>query len=152
LACACDYRIMAKGPYKIGLNETLLGITAPFWLRDLYINTIGYREAEKALQLGKMYTSDEALTINLVDELAEPANLMSQAEKQMQAWLKIPSVARELTKSSMRRDRLSKLLVHKEADIEALVEISSKDFVQKSLKTYLESLKKSKKSTRQNQT
>ena len=31
LAMSCDYRIMSKGPYKIGLNETLLGITAPFW-------------------------------------------------------------------------------------------------------------------------
>jgi len=24
MALSCDYRIMAKGPYKIGLNETLL--------------------------------------------------------------------------------------------------------------------------------
>lgn len=24
MAMSCDYRIMAKGPYKIGLNETLL--------------------------------------------------------------------------------------------------------------------------------
>ena len=24
MAMSCDYRIMARGPYKIGLNETLL--------------------------------------------------------------------------------------------------------------------------------
>lgn len=24
MAISCDYRIMASGPYKIGLNETLL--------------------------------------------------------------------------------------------------------------------------------
>ena len=24
LAMSCDYRIMSRGPYKIGLNETLL--------------------------------------------------------------------------------------------------------------------------------
>jgi Delta3-Delta2-enoyl-CoA isomerase len=145
MACSCDYRIMSKGPFKIGLNETLLGITAPFWFRETFINTIGYRESEKALQLGKLYTSDEALAINLVDELVEPANLMAQAEKHMQSWLKIPSVARELTKSSMRRDTLSKLLAQKEADIENFVEFISKEFIQKSLKVYLESLKKPKK-------
>ena len=28
----CDYRVLADNPkYNIGLNETLLGIVAPFW-------------------------------------------------------------------------------------------------------------------------
>lgn len=32
MALSCDYRIMADNPkYKIGLNETRLGIVAPFW-------------------------------------------------------------------------------------------------------------------------
>lgn len=32
IALTCDYRIMADNPkYTIGLNETLLGIVAPFW-------------------------------------------------------------------------------------------------------------------------
>lgn len=32
MALSCDYRIMAENPkYSIGLNETQLGIIAPFW-------------------------------------------------------------------------------------------------------------------------
>lgn len=32
MAMTCDYRIMADNPrYTIGLNETQLGIVAPFW-------------------------------------------------------------------------------------------------------------------------
>lgn len=32
IALTCDYRVMADNPkYCIGLNETLLGIVAPFW-------------------------------------------------------------------------------------------------------------------------
>lgn len=32
MALSCDYRIMADNPkYQIGLNETRLGIVAPFW-------------------------------------------------------------------------------------------------------------------------
>lgn len=32
LALSCDYRILADNPkYTIGLNETQLGIVAPFW-------------------------------------------------------------------------------------------------------------------------
>ena len=55
------------------------------------INVIGNRESEKALQLGKMYKSDEALAINLVDEIVEPAELMQVAEQRMQEWCRIPS-------------------------------------------------------------
>lgn len=32
MSLTCDYRVMADNPkYAIGLNETLLGIVAPFW-------------------------------------------------------------------------------------------------------------------------
>lgn len=54
-------------------------------------------------------------------------------------------VARELTKSSMRRDMLSKLIAQRESDIETFIDFATKDFIQKSLKSYLESLQKPKK-------
>lgn len=144
VAMTCDYRIMAKGPYQIGLNETLLGIKAPFWFRDTMINTIGYRETEKALQLGKMYSNEEALKINLIDEVVEPKDVLAKAEEQMGVWLRIPTIARELTKSSMRRDTLSKLLSQRDADVDQFVEFSSKEYVQRSLEGYLEQLKNRK--------
>lgn len=44
VSLSCDYRIMADNPgYKIGLNETQLGIVAPFWCvseRDGSIRTL----------------------------------------------------------------------------------------------------------------
>ena len=55
------------------------------------LNTIGQRECEKALKLGKMYSPKEALEIKLVDELTEPANLMEKAKQQMEVRCKIPS-------------------------------------------------------------
>lgn len=55
------------------------------------INTIGNRESEKALQLGLMYSPEEALKISLVDELVAQKDLITKAEQQMQHWLKIPS-------------------------------------------------------------
>ena len=67
------------------------GIKAPFWFRDTMINTIGFRESEKALQLGKMYSPEEALSIGLVDEIVEPINVLTKAEEEMQKWCKIPS-------------------------------------------------------------
>jgi len=43
-----------------------------------------------ALQLGKLYSAEEALKINLVDELAEPKDVLLRAQEQMAIWSKIP--------------------------------------------------------------
>ena len=54
-------------------------------------------------------------------------------------------MARELTKSSMRREALTNLIAQKESDIQEFCDFSSREYVQKSLKMYLEALKKPKK-------
>jgi len=53
--------------------------------------TIGYRESEKALQIGLLFSPEEALKTNLIDEICAPNELLSKAEIQIQKWLKIPS-------------------------------------------------------------
>ena len=74
LALCCDYRIMASAEEKvkpsIGLNETKLGIVAPPWLAQQFVDTVGQRHAELGLSLGLLYSPSEALPIGLVDELA----------------------------------------------------------------------------------
>ena len=55
------------------------------------LNTIGHRECEKALQIGKIYTPEQALSVNLVDELVEGDKLMSKSIEQAKVWSKIPS-------------------------------------------------------------
>lgn len=54
--------------YTIGLNETRLGIIAPIFLRASLRNTISQREAEQALTLGTLYSTDEAFKVQLVIE------------------------------------------------------------------------------------
>jgi 3,2-trans-enoyl-CoA isomerase len=91
LSMSCDYRIMVKGNYRIGLNETLLGIVAPPWFIDLYVDTIGKRKAELYLQLGTMLTTDQALQVGLVDELADSIDdLMKRSQQEMNKWIKGP--------------------------------------------------------------
>jgi|LakMenEpi03Aug12_release.lakeMendotaPanAssembly.Ray.scaffolds.fasta_scaffold4053721_1 3,2-trans-enoyl-CoA isomerase len=55
------------------------------------INTIGERQCEKALQIGKIYKPKEALKIHLVDELANSEDLLKAAEDQMKKWISISS-------------------------------------------------------------
>ena len=69
LSLCCDYRVMQGPKFTIGLNETLLGIVAPFWFKDTMLNTVGQRQTELALQLGTLFTADQALSIGLVDKV-----------------------------------------------------------------------------------
>ena len=63
---------------------------APFWFSDTLTNTIGHREAEKALMLGKMYTPQQALSVGLIDAVVPQDQVVSAVEEEMKVWLKIP--------------------------------------------------------------
>ena len=47
----------------IGLNETKLGLVAPFFFTDMMISAIGTRQAELALGLGSLFTAEDALRL-----------------------------------------------------------------------------------------
>src|SRR6187431_2531866 len=54
LALCCDYRIMAEGPYRIGLNETQVGLVAPEGIQALLARMVGAHRAERLLVAGEM--------------------------------------------------------------------------------------------------
>ncbi|XP_060757087.1 enoyl-CoA delta isomerase 1, mitochondrial-like isoform X2 [Neoarius graeffei] len=145
LSLSCDYRIMAADPhYRIGLNETQLGIVAPFWFKDTMVNTVGHRTTELSLQFGLMYSPSDALKIGLVDQLVPEENLISTATETMTKWFAVPDHAREISKSMMRKPTLDRLLASREADTKNFVNFISKDSIQKSLGLYLTMLKQRK--------
>ncbi|XP_036798028.1 enoyl-CoA delta isomerase 1, mitochondrial isoform X3 [Oncorhynchus mykiss] len=145
MSIGCDYRIMADNPrYSIGLNETQLGIVAPFWFKDTLVNTVGNRAAELSLELGLLYSAPDALKIGLVDQLVPEDQVLSTAQDTMSKWLAVPDHARQITKSMMRKQTIDKLLSNREADITNFVSFITKDSIQRSLRMYLEMLKSRK--------
>ncbi|XP_029804691.1 enoyl-CoA delta isomerase 1, mitochondrial [Suricata suricatta] len=145
LSLSCDYRILADNPkYSMGLNETRLGIVAPFWFKDTLVNTIGQRSAERALQLGLLFPPAEALRLGMVDQVVPEDQVQSTALSAMTQWLAIPDHARQLTKTMMRKPTADRLVKQRDADIQNFVSFISRDSIQKSLHTYIEKLKEKK--------
>ncbi|PNJ17013.1 ECI1 isoform 1 [Pongo abelii] len=145
MALTCDYRILADNPrYCIGLNETQLGIVAPFWFKDTLENAIGHREAERALQLGLLFPPAEALQVGIVDQVVPEEQVQSTALSTIAQWMAIPDHARQLTKAMMRKATASRLITQRDADVQNFVSFISKDSIQKSLQMYLERLKEKK--------
>uniref|UniRef100_G1MHM9 Enoyl-CoA delta isomerase 1, mitochondrial n=3 Tax=Ailuropoda melanoleuca TaxID=9646 RepID=G1MHM9_AILME len=145
LSLSCDYRVLANNPkYAIGLNETLLGIIAPFWFKDMLVNTIGHRAAERALQLGLLFPPADALQVGIVDQVVPEDQVQSTSRSVMAQWLAIPDHARQLTKNLVRKPTADRLLQQRDADIQNFVRFISRDSIQKSLHVYLEKLKEKK--------
>uniref|UniRef100_A0A182Q126 Enoyl-CoA delta isomerase 1, mitochondrial n=1 Tax=Anopheles farauti TaxID=69004 RepID=A0A182Q126_9DIPT len=142
LSLCCEYRVMCPN-YTIGLNETQLGIVAPTWFQASLRNTISRRESELALTLGKMYTTDEALKVGLVDEVAEnKEKALEQATNFLNRFRKISPLARAMTKQALRSKDIVELEDNRSQDIDLFVYAVNQPSVQKGLEVYLESLKK----------
>ncbi|XP_037013140.2 enoyl-CoA delta isomerase 1, mitochondrial [Artibeus jamaicensis] len=145
IALTSDYRVLADNPrYTIGLNETLLGIVAPFWFKDTLVNTIGHRASERALQLGILFPPEEALQVGMVDKVVPEDQVQSTALSVMAQWLSIPDHARQLTKNMMRKPTADRLVKQRDSDIQSFVSFISRDSIQKSLHAYLGKLKQKK--------
>ncbi|HAN30517.1 MAG TPA: enoyl-CoA hydratase/isomerase family protein, partial [Myxococcales bacterium] len=123
LAIACDYRVMANGPYKIGLNEVAVGLAVPGWLTEVYVDLIGRRHAERALQLGEMMSPQRAHAIGLVDEVVPLALAMDKACAELSLRLKSPPLARGLTKTALRAAVAERLNQRQQAELEPLLDV-----------------------------
>ena len=53
------------------------------------INTIGHRRSEQAIQLGKLFTPQEALNVGLVDEVVPKEEVLKVSEEALQRLVKI---------------------------------------------------------------
>lgn len=65
----CDYRVMSGGEYRIGLNETRVGLIIPLVLQNAMARLVGPRIAEQMLVAGTMIDSQQAFKVGFVDAL-----------------------------------------------------------------------------------
>jgi len=139
LACSCDYRVMDNNEkLPMGLNETLLGIVAPWWTVKMFVATVGQREAEKSLALGKLYSPSEALGVGLIDEAVESSQVRAAAEAELKKWMKIDAGARFATKKLLRDPLVEELLnFDRENDIDMFIGVITKPHTQKVMGAYL---------------
>jgi len=104
LAMFCDYRIVANGPYRLGLNEVQVGLVVPPVIHKGLVRLIGQYPAERHLIAGEMITADQALAVGLVDEMADAEAVVSNAVDWIQKHLAMPAHALSGTRSLCRAD------------------------------------------------
>ncbi|THD08579.1 enoyl-CoA hydratase/isomerase family protein [Metallibacterium scheffleri] len=107
IALFCDYRVMAAGPFRIGLNEVQVGLTVPTVIRDALARLLGPYRAERLLVSGTMLEAEAALRIGMVDELTEVDQVPQRALLWLQALLALPRQAMLETRAVARADLIA---------------------------------------------
>ncbi|GGC15288.1 enoyl-CoA hydratase/isomerase family protein [Pseudoduganella buxea] len=115
LAVFCDYRVMARGAWHIGLNEVRVGVALPACFQYAIRRVVGALHAERMLVFGRMLDPGQALAMGLVDELAEPGQVVETASGRLRELLALPRRGLAETRAIARRD-----LADQFADVDAL--------------------------------
>jgi len=72
LLLACDVRLGARGPHRMGLNEVAIGIAPPGFAIELARSRLHPAWLSRTATLGEMYEPDEALAAGLLDRVVAP--------------------------------------------------------------------------------
>ena len=115
LSLFCDYRVLAQGPFKMGLNEVQVGLSVPAFIQAALCRVVGAHRAERLVVSGTMLTSEEALGAGMVDVLCAPEDVCARAHAWCAQLLALPHEAMSETRRLARAD-LHALLDAAEAD------------------------------------
>jgi enoyl-CoA hydratase/carnithine racemase len=141
LALFCDWRVMADGPFSIGLNEVQVGIPMPSVVAGVAARVVGARRAELVCATGRLWSPQEAREMGLVDRLVAPPRVVDSAIQWCESMVGLPQRAMALTRSVVRRDVVELLDRHRESDQEVLLEEWFREDSQGPLRQLMERLK-----------
>jgi enoyl-CoA hydratase len=102
LALQADLRLAADKDFRIGLNETQLGIGLPaVVVETLRAQVAASSLAQIALE-GRLFSPREALQLGLVHEVVPEAELLDKAVKRAEALAALPADGARLVKKALR--------------------------------------------------
>ncbi len=106
LSLYCDYRVMAEGDFRIGLNEVQVALVVPECIQHALRRVVGAYRAERLMVSGAMIDATQAARIGMVDELVPLDQVVARSVEWLQALLALPRRAmlktRELARADLR--------------------------------------------------
>ncbi|EDM37465.1 putative enoyl-CoA hydratase [Pedobacter sp. BAL39] len=142
IALAADYRIMAEGKSIIGLNEVPVGIIVPNSIFQLYAFWLGQAKASRSLLEGRLYSPEEALADGLVDEVVNPAGILTAAERRIRKYMAMERNTWEQSKLNIRRELIAAANADHSAELELMLQQWWSPTTRSILKTIIDNLQK----------
>jgi enoyl-CoA hydratase len=103
IAATCDYRVMAEGTGRIGIPELAVGVPFPALPFEIMAARLTPQVFRDLVFSGRVVSPQEAVTLALVDEVAEPTALVDRALQHAARLSRIPPTTFTLTKRAFAR-------------------------------------------------
>jgi enoyl-CoA hydratase/carnithine racemase len=145
LSLFCDYRVMTEGEFRIGLNETQVGLVVPEPILNALVRLTGPHKAERLIVGGRLLSPTEALDWGMVDALADNAETtVAAAVAWCEELLKLPREAMLRNRVLTRADFREWFTAYGGEDLEEIVDHWFAPATQQVLQGLVAQLKQSK--------
>ena len=104
-----DYRVGAEGPFSIGLNEVLIGMTMHHVGIELARDRLRKNFFNRSVINGEMFNPQQALEAGFLDAVVAPEELMNAAKAMATQMKKVNMTAHKNTKLKTRKAFLETL-------------------------------------------
>ena len=116
-----DVRIGAVGPYRIGLNETTIGMPLPILGVEFARARLAPTELSRATLGAQIYTPEDAVKAGYLDEARPPAEVRGRAMAEAERLGALSRQAYAATKQRLRGAMLTHVQSTLESDMTALL-------------------------------
>jgi len=140
LALCCDWRVIAAGKYKIGLNEVQVGLRMPRPILAVARHVLGTRQAERLCTTATLVDVDEAYRIGLVDEVVPDSEVIPRAIAWARQMIALPPNALAKTRVLSRRDLMRTFEAMDEEQLELFMDEWFSEETQGAMKALVERL------------
>ncbi|MDP3847323.1 MAG: crotonase/enoyl-CoA hydratase family protein [Pseudomonas sp.] len=113
---SADYRIGVEGPFSIGLNEVLIGMTMHNVGIELARDRLSNSAFQRSVINGEMFNPAGALNAGFLDQVVAPEALLASAQAVAQQMKKVNMTAHRNTKLKVRKTLLETLDAAIESD------------------------------------
>ena len=105
-----DYRIGTSGDFRVGLNETAIGMSLPPFGLMLTRERLSKRYLTRATMAATMFTPDEAKDAGFLDDVVSKENLRETAMEVASSFLALDGQAYAAVKHALRGESIAAVL------------------------------------------
>ncbi|MEU8414428.1 enoyl-CoA hydratase/isomerase family protein [Amycolatopsis japonica] len=138
LAAACDRRVLADGPGRIGITELLVGVPFPLAALEILRSGFGADILAELAFLGETHLPADALRLGLVNEVTAPGDVVERAVEVAGKLAEIPAAAYAHTKAQLHRPFHERIAEHRTGDDAHVLELWSSPEARAAIKAYVD--------------